>query len=569
MLDSSNNQEPENPIEDTKSVAKTAKGAVKTARAVKTGIEAAKLTAAAVGTGGTGAAVMLALKLKGLLNKIPIIGPLIKKLGDLGKKIAKGIAALIAYLLLMLGAKLVGLIAGLIFGAITGIPLLFIPVVGPYLYAAWTAYWGYKGFTDPFGTFNTIANTWHAVTHPWELVGKPLGAAKNAFSTAGSNITVGVKGFVSGVGDAIGGTISAIGSTVGNIAGAVFGAIGNAANAFIGVIGGLEIPTSIVTVPLAVGLGTVAGGSILVTAFVAPAAFFSLEGDLGSANIPGQNQYFTLTKTAQPIAFPNLPATGSQQVLFTITLTAKDTRLNNVQVLDTASGGSGGSILITTDSSGNPISPINCPATMNPGEVCTRQITLSIDSRFNDSIVTNTARVIATPEGQSVQTEAVAALVTVGTPSTQCPSTWPTSSGGNGITQGPLGSTSHARLAALGEQAIDIGVTFVPTLATFNGVVLFAGSKGDGYGNYVDIAGTCNGSQFTARWAHLDSIRAGITTGTSITPGQTLGTTGQTGRVSGPHLHYSFWGLPMTTPYIPKNVAFPSCNSNTECNVNW
>lgn len=168
-------------------------------------------------------------------------------------------------------------------------------------------------------------------------------------------------------------------------------------------------------------------------------------------------------------------------------------------------------------------------------------------------------------------TETGQAIVTVGSPPIQCPSGWPLVSGV--ITQGPLGSVSHAALYP-GEQAIDIGSNPLgtPTFATFSGKIVVAQDFDDlHYGKHVDIEGICNGKTFIGRWAHLNSLDASITVGAQISKGQEIGKIDSTGNSTGTHLHYSFMNLEMGTPYIPQNPAFPSCQSDdgSSCAVSW
>ena len=142
------------------------------------------------------------------------------------------------------------------------------------------------------------------------------------------------------------------------------------------------------------------------------------------------------------------------------------------------------------------------------------------------------------------------------------------------ITQGPQGSRSHNALRAGGEEAIDIGDNprGTPTYATFTGNVFYLNDDPDasGYGNYVDIQGTCNGTVFRARWAHLNSISDLIQMGQPVSMGQSIGGIDDTGNSDGDHLHYSFFGLPMESPYIPQTPDPPSCADGAiPCNISW
>jgi murein DD-endopeptidase MepM/ murein hydrolase activator NlpD len=71
-----------------------------------------------------------------------------------------------------------------------------------------------------------------------------------------------------------------------------------------------------------------------------------------------------------------------------------------------------------------------------------------------------------------------------------------------------------------------------PARATAGGKVISAGYEG-GYGNMVEID---HGGGITTRFAHLSKIIA--KKGQTIAKGDVVGNTGNTGRSTGPHLHY-------------------------------
>jgi murein DD-endopeptidase MepM/ murein hydrolase activator NlpD len=71
-----------------------------------------------------------------------------------------------------------------------------------------------------------------------------------------------------------------------------------------------------------------------------------------------------------------------------------------------------------------------------------------------------------------------------------------------------------------------------PARATAGGKVVSAGYEG-GYGNLVEID---HGGGITTRFAHLSKI--GVKKGQAIAKGDVVGNTGNTGRSTGPHLHY-------------------------------
>lgn len=73
-----------------------------------------------------------------------------------------------------------------------------------------------------------------------------------------------------------------------------------------------------------------------------------------------------------------------------------------------------------------------------------------------------------------------------------------------------------------------------PIVAAGSGRVTFAGRSG-GYGNLVKIRHADN---YETRYAHMKSFRRGIKRGKRVKKGQTIGYVGNTGRSTGPHLHF-------------------------------
>ncbi|WP_369060026.1 peptidoglycan DD-metalloendopeptidase family protein [Caulobacter sp. 73W] len=74
-----------------------------------------------------------------------------------------------------------------------------------------------------------------------------------------------------------------------------------------------------------------------------------------------------------------------------------------------------------------------------------------------------------------------------------------------------------------------------PISATAPGVVSFTGVR-SGYGNTIEID---HGGGFKTRYAHLNAI--GVRPGQRVGVGQRIGGMGNTGRSTGPHLHYEVW----------------------------
>jgi hypothetical protein len=99
----------------------------------------------------------------------------------------------------------------------------------------------------------------------------------------------------------------------------------------------------------------------------------------------------------------------------------------------------------------------------------------------------------------------------------------------------PFGMRNHPVLdAPLHHRGIDLAAPAgAPVRAAASGVVEFAGRRG-GYGNLVVIR---HASGYTTWYAHLSGF-AGTYTGMPVGRGHVVGLVGQTGRATGPHLHF-------------------------------
>jgi murein DD-endopeptidase MepM/ murein hydrolase activator NlpD len=77
--------------------------------------------------------------------------------------------------------------------------------------------------------------------------------------------------------------------------------------------------------------------------------------------------------------------------------------------------------------------------------------------------------------------------------------------------------------------------TGTPIVTTGNGVIRRA-EYSPTYGNYVDVHHKTAG--YITRYAHLSEIEDGIRRGVTVKRGERIGFSGNTGRSTGPHLHY-------------------------------
>ncbi|MBC7753911.1 MAG: M23 family metallopeptidase [Moraxellaceae bacterium] len=93
----------------------------------------------------------------------------------------------------------------------------------------------------------------------------------------------------------------------------------------------------------------------------------------------------------------------------------------------------------------------------------------------------------------------------------------------------------------------------VPVMASTNGVVIYTGKDFNGFGKMIMIETTGENSGFATLYAHLDKIV--VYDGQKVTQGEVIGALGNTGRSSGPHLHFEIRksdGIPVDPlAYLP------------------
>lgn len=76
----------------------------------------------------------------------------------------------------------------------------------------------------------------------------------------------------------------------------------------------------------------------------------------------------------------------------------------------------------------------------------------------------------------------------------------------------------------------------VPVMASTDGVVIYTGKDFRGFGKMIMIETTGENSGYATLYAHLDKIV--VYDGQKVTQGEVIGALGNTGRSSGPHLHF-------------------------------
>ncbi len=138
--------------------------------------------------------------------------------------------------------------------------------------------------------------------------------------------------------------------------------------------------------------------------------------------------------------------------------------------------------------------------------------------------------IVLVPEGE------IAAVVVKGKPSVSVSS--PNSTPSGFFTRPLVGGRRTQGIH--GNNGVDIAaLTGTPVLAAADGQVIVARNSGynGGYGDMIIIKHSGN---IQTVYAHLNSV--GVATGQYVAKGQTIGTVGNTGRSTGPHLHFEVRG---------------------------
>ncbi len=109
-------------------------------------------------------------------------------------------------------------------------------------------------------------------------------------------------------------------------------------------------------------------------------------------------------------------------------------------------------------------------------------------------------------------------------------------------------------------QGIDFGAPMgTPIFAAGNGVIEEIGEK-NGYGNYIKVRH--NGTYETA-YAHISRFASGLKRGSKVKQGQVIAYVGETGRATGPHLHFEIMvNGQHVNPSTVKTVASDKLNGN-------
>ncbi len=93
----------------------------------------------------------------------------------------------------------------------------------------------------------------------------------------------------------------------------------------------------------------------------------------------------------------------------------------------------------------------------------------------------------------------------------------------------------------------------VPVMASTDGVVIYTGKEFNGFGKMIMIETVGENTGYATLYGHLDKIV--VYDGQKVTQGEVIGALGNTGRSSGPHLHFEIRksdGIPIDPlPMLP------------------
>ena len=98
-----------------------------------------------------------------------------------------------------------------------------------------------------------------------------------------------------------------------------------------------------------------------------------------------------------------------------------------------------------------------------------------------------------------------------------------------------------------------------PVKASGDGVISFVGVKG-GYGRTIEIK---HGGNIKTLYAHLEKYNSISKVGSKVKQGEIIAYVGDSGRATGPHLHFEFWqGKTRTDPVKVKLPSAKPLNKN-------
>lgn len=102
-----------------------------------------------------------------------------------------------------------------------------------------------------------------------------------------------------------------------------------------------------------------------------------------------------------------------------------------------------------------------------------------------------------------------------------------------------------------------------PVWAVADGTVISRSFDNKGGGNFLKIKHSVSNGRYTTGYLHLKGYAKGITVGTRVSQGQTIGYVGSTGTSTGPHLDFRIWdkGKPVNPLKMTQEKGKPISNN--------
>lgn len=232
---------------------------------------------------------------------------------------------------------------------------------------------------------------WQPVQSLWVGAGNALGGVGGFFG-----------GLFGGLGSAIGGALSATG-------GAAM-ATGNFLSGLVGQLSTISLPTTVVTVPLLGATGVAFGFTFWANTSIVGTAFMRQPAPQTTPP-PVVSEYISLSKDG---VFPGIGA----PISYSLTLTAKNKRLENIQIIDETTFNCAGAPPSVPRKTLGPI------VFIDPNQTSTLNYSTDTNPQFNNCTVTNTATATfdVREDGKTGQTAPASFSVTIGSPpAPSCP----------------------------------------------------------------------------------------------------------------------------------------------------
>lgn len=410
------------------------------------------------------------------------------------------------------------------------------------------------------GPVGTVAGTVGAEVLSWlKTHSKEFLVATGAIIGVFGGLAIGVSpvlgaGIGAGGGYLAGSGVNGVTSSLSNIGNFLSGAAGGLGTL---VIGNIIIPfiIIIVTIPVVVAL---------ILFVINSGAYITPQGH-GGETAPGIviSPYIDISKVASPPGpFENGDAKLKAPIKYTVTVKAKQGTLTNIHFENTCQ--------IKMESAG-PACTAPLPDTIPDSITETDPFVFEYTKDFSDptiidAYITDSFTVVADSPKQTGAKAMVTATLKIGKPKDECPSGWAIlpESGENHLNVLEGSFTKGGTHDVIEATDITASIGHTVTARHSGTVESIPEESGGNYGANVRIHSNCNGQNIMTIYGHFSQI--GVRTGDTVTSGQTIGLSGDTG-MGGAHLHYEFSPpgiIKMEPPYLPKAIP-RGCYGN--CNV--